>query len=133
MSKIVANIENYLPGFEVAGLAVADSVLGKYHLAEMAREVRANVEGGSEPRAALLDSIAGWMEAQTAARRRQIVENLAGKVSAVELKNVTNEFDRAAASADFRLEAERFINSSSNPAQSANTPIAADEDLRGHS
>jgi len=98
----------------------------------VAREVRASVEGGSDARAAILDSMTGRAEEMTAARRRQIFENLAGKLPAAELKSVTNEFDRAAAKVDFRSEALRFIESATRT-QSAKAPIAADEDLRGHS
>jgi hypothetical protein len=132
LSKIVTNAESYLPGFEVAGLAVADTVLDKHHLADIAREVRGNVEGGSDPRAALLDAVTGRLEERTAAHRRQIVENLAGKISPGELKRFTDKFDNDVAKVDFRSEAARFLDTST-PRQSAKTLIAADEDLRGGS
>ena len=132
LSKIVTNTESYLPGFEVAGVAIADTVLDKHHLADLTREVRTNVEDGSDPRAALLDSVTGRLEELTAARRRQIVENLAGKISGAELKSFREKFDNDVGKVDFRSEVSRFIDTST-PRQSAKSPIAADEDLRAGS
>lgn len=131
LTRVVVEAEGYLPGFQIAGMSIRDHIPDRHGLAEVIGEVRTNVEGGNTPHAALLDVVTERIEALTAARRRQIIEDLAGKVPASELKGLVSEFDRSIECVNFRSEVTQFIEESSAPAKSARKPIEADEDLRG--
>jgi hypothetical protein len=131
MKRLVTEAESFLPGFEIAGLSIADQAPNRHDLAEVLEHVREKLEGGENPRTAFINVIAERMEEDTAAQRRLITEDLASKISPSELKTLVSEVDRTIATVDFESEAESFLQQPTNTAHSAKPSIEPDEDLRG--
>jgi len=140
LKELTSSAEGLLPGFEFAGTLIGRATVGQSHyMPEVLADIQSAVDGGAKPEAALHDALAARMESTVAARRRQITEDLAGKVKPNELKRVIDEFDRAIANINFQFEVTRFFDRMSSSAETSKpsepeTPtqrIAPDEDLRG--
>lgn len=131
LSRMLEKPDDYLPGFQTAGMSVGNLGVGERNAAEILGEICTKVDDGRSLKAAVLDAVTERLEAMTSARRRQIVENLAEKVSVPELKDFVSEMDRAIGAVDFHSEAERFVRLPAKSVPPACKSLNADEDLRG--
>jgi hypothetical protein len=92
---------------------------------------RSHHEDGLSERDAVQRALVEHAEECVSVRRRQIREDLAGKVEPKDVNKVMSEYDRAASAADLHGEVSKFLRDSSAPPASKATKITPDEDLRG--
>jgi len=123
--ELVEDSQASFPGF--VRIVPPPSTPGTYRLAELLNEAQALNKIGSTPFAAIRDALAAKIEADIAARYRQIFEDLAGKCRPYELQRVREEMYRVSSLIDSKSEAERILTPS---VKSATKKIHGDEDLR---
>ena len=126
LNKLVDESQLKLPGVDDAPPA-CPSGPNTYHLADLLTQTRAATRNGQQLSTAIVDALAAKMEADVAAHKRQIFEDLASKCRPHELQRVRAEIDRAESLFDAKAEAERMLQPSTRDIKRR---IEPDEDIR---
>jgi hypothetical protein len=121
-----------LPGIESPKLSDLRAPLGDHdaQMDSILDDADRGIRAGQESARAIRGAVAAKMQTDADAHLRQIREDLAGKCTPSELKQVSVEMTRAASQVNWLVEADRFLEPSLRTAKAASLKVAPDEDLR---